>query len=547
MNGTRSGVTVENPVAPRTLLAEEELKRNLRRQVRLNRLLQDELPVHHQLEQKLQSITDAVVEAFDADFCRIWVTAPGDRCESGCVHAQVIEGPHVCCHRDRCLHLLASSGRYTHLDGAVHRRVPFGCYKIGRVAAGQDSKFITNDAQNDPRVHNSEWAKRLGLVSFAGYRLTASNGVPVGVLALFAKHAITSEDDRALEGLAASSSHVIQATRAENALRKVLDELEDRVHKRTEELGRANRELSAEIAERKRTEQALRLSEEKYAKAFLLSPCGISLSRLDTGVFIEVNEATSRMLGYSREELIGHSSLDLGIYVRPDERSEFLRLLAQARTVRNREVPLRPKTGEPKWASLSAEVIEVQGRACLLTAWDDITERRANATRIETMHRELQDLSRQAGMAEIASGVLHNVGNVLDNVKVSAEVVAERIRRSRLGGLSEVSRLMLEHAADLGAFITEDARGRQLPSYLSQLAECLASEQETIAEELKILTSNIEHIKNIVNMQQAYATASSVVEPVMVEKLVDDALRINAMRARIEDLENELVARSPGS
>ena len=55
------------------------------------------------------------------------------------------DGPHVCRYRDRCLHLLASSGRYTHIDGQAHRRVPFGCYKIGRIASGEDHKFLTND------------------------------------------------------------------------------------------------------------------------------------------------------------------------------------------------------------------------------------------------------------------------------------------------------------------------------------------------------------------------------------------------------------------
>ena len=122
-------------------------------------------------EEKLKKITDSIVLFFNADFCRIWLIRPGDLCEQGCFHAEVSEGPHMCRYRNSCLHLLSSSGRYTHIDGKIHRRVPFGCYKIGRIASEEDHKFITNDAQNDPHVHNHDWARELGLVSFAGYQL----------------------------------------------------------------------------------------------------------------------------------------------------------------------------------------------------------------------------------------------------------------------------------------------------------------------------------------------------------------------------------------
>ncbi len=187
--------------------------------------LQAELLKPGTMSEKLKKITDGLVRVFGADFGRIWVIQPGDRCEAGCPHAKVTEGPHICRHRKKCLHLKASSGRYTHIDGEGHRRVPFGCYKIGRVAAEQDCKFLTNNVTTDPRVHNNEWAKELGLVSFAGYKIGSPTGDTLGVMALFAKHPISSEEDILLENLGHTVAQVIQSAQADEALRESEEQL----------------------------------------------------------------------------------------------------------------------------------------------------------------------------------------------------------------------------------------------------------------------------------------------------------------------------------
>jgi PAS domain S-box-containing protein len=204
---------------------EEERMRTLHRQQDINQL-QQSLLAPAPLEAKLKMITDGIVRIFGADFCRIWLIRPGDLCEQGCIHAQVREGPHVCLYRDRCLHLLASSGRYIHIDGKVHRRVPFGCYKIGRVASDQEHKFLTNDVVNDPRVHHHEWAQELGLVSFAGYQLKVTGAETLGVLALFADHPISVEEDAMLDGLSSAVAFVVRQAAAEEDLRRAMEKLE---------------------------------------------------------------------------------------------------------------------------------------------------------------------------------------------------------------------------------------------------------------------------------------------------------------------------------
>lgn len=189
---------------------------------RLRKVSQVQARLHDpvSLDQKLKIITDAVVEIFNADFARIWLIRKGDMCETGCMHSEAKEGPHVCRNRDQCLHLVASSGRYTHLDGKAHCRVPYDCYKIGRVASGREPSFLTNDAANDPRVHNHEWAKDLGLISFAGYQLRPLHGETIGVMALFSKHTISSGEDALLKTIGNLIVPAIQSAQAEQALRE---------------------------------------------------------------------------------------------------------------------------------------------------------------------------------------------------------------------------------------------------------------------------------------------------------------------------------------
>jgi len=204
---------------------EEGRQAMFQRQQGIN-LLQQSLIALAPLDSKLKQITESIVRIFDADFCRIWLIRPGDLCEEGCIHADKHEEPHVCHYRDHCLHLRASSGRYTHTDGSVHRRVPFGCYKIGLIASGEEHKLICNDVQNDPRVHNNQWARELGLESFAGYQLRVPDGEALGVLALFAKHHITPDEDAMLDGLGSAVALTIQQSYAEDARRQKEVEIE---------------------------------------------------------------------------------------------------------------------------------------------------------------------------------------------------------------------------------------------------------------------------------------------------------------------------------
>ncbi|PTL81960.1 ATP-binding protein [Vitiosangium sp. GDMCC 1.1324] len=169
------------------------------------------------------------------------------------------------------------------------------------------------------------------------------------------------------------------------------------------------------------------------------------------------------------------------------------------------------------------------GRPVGVTAFGrDITERKETEAKLGELHRSLMEVSRQAGMAEIATGVLHNVGNTLNSVNVSALLVAERLHGSRAPLLVRATDLLREHEADLSAFLAEDPRGRQLPEYLSSAARHVVEEQAALLEEMRGLIRNVEHIRAVVSMQQAHARFGGQVEQVPVSALIDDALRLHA-------------------
>lgn len=147
---------------------------------------------------------------------------------------------------------------------------------------------------------------------------------------------------------------------------------------------------------------------------------------------------------------------------------------------------------------------------------------------LQAVHRQLLAAARQAGMAEIATNVLHNVGNVLNSVNISAGLISAQLRDTKRKGLARAVGLMDEHADDLGEFLTHNAKGKLLPGYLRELAQALQHEQEFMTEELGALAKSVDHIKDVVATQQSYAGTPRTVESLKVGELLDDALRMNA-------------------
>lgn len=289
--------------------------------------------------------------------------------------------------------------------------------------------------------------------------------------------------------------------------------------------------------ERIRSEEAFRRAESQFRLVWDSSADGMRLTEASGRIF-RVNEAYCRMVGKRREELEGQL---LSVVYAPEEAEANLRTfvnrIASDSINVHSETEVTLWNGNKVWFDLSNSHLELPGRVLLLTIFRDVTSRKKAETELEDLHRKLIGVSRQAGMAEVATSVLHNVGNVLTSVNVSCSVLAEKLRDSKAPNLGKAAGLLEEHAADLGAFLASDPKGRRLPAYLRELSAHLERERQELAEEVRSLDRNIEHIKEIVTMQQNYARVIGVTEELDPVSLVEDALRLNAgalERHRIE-------------
>jgi len=199
--------------------------------------------------------------------------------------------------------------------------------------------------------------------------------------------------------------------------------------------------------------------------------------------------------------------------------------------ISNCELIVAPRNSEPPRSTLSnaRRLIGPDGQTLgAVAVIQDTTERKRQELELERVHKELMTASRQAGMAEVATNVLHNVGNILNSVNISASLVAERVRQSKADGVSRLAALLQEQGPRVGQFMSDDERGKRVPEYLAALGEQLLADQRVALQELAALRENLEHIKDTVAMQQNYAKRCGVTETVPVSELVEDSLRLNA-------------------
>jgi PAS domain S-box-containing protein len=290
----------------------------------------------------------------------------------------------------------------------------------------------------------------------------------------------------------------------------------------------ASQARELEIAEHKRTEHALETS-ERFMRSLVESLPQNILRKDLAGRFTFVNEFFCRTIGKPMDQIIGKTDFDLfpaelAIKFRHDD-EQVIASGRQFDTVEeNQDV-----TGQKVYVQvIKTPLFDAENRPIgLQVIYWDVTARKRAEEAVEKLHKQLLLASRQAGMAEVATGVLHNVGNVLNSVNVSVNLLESRLRQSRTTNLGKALALLREHRSNLAEFLNEDPKGKVLPGYLETLSDHLTAEQAEMLHEMSLLSKNVEHIKEIVAMQQNYAKLCGVTEHVQASELVEDAIRMN--------------------
>lgn len=294
--------------------------------------------------------------------------------------------------------------------------------------------------------------------------------------------------------------------------------------------------LARAWARSRAAEIAVRASEERCRSLYDDNP-SIFITTDTAGKVLSVNRYGARELGYAANDLLERPLLEL---VAEEDRAAALECLAACVDMPDRsqawEYRMVDRRGASIWVRTTARAVRDQsGDQVVLTVTEDISVRKQAEAERESLQKQLLELMREAGMAEVASGVLHNVGNVLNSLNVSTTLVAEKLQGLRLSGLEQAACLLRDHAETLPDFLAKDPKGQQLPDYLSVLSQHLSDGRDAMAKELARLREDTQHIKEIVTAQQSYAAHHDVSEPVSVAEIVEDAVRMNiSSRHQIE-------------
>lgn len=294
-----------------------------------------------------------------------------------------------------------------------------------------------------------------------------------------------------------------------------------------DEIGELAEAFNTMISRIGQQDAALRDSETRYRILFKNSPLPAWLLDGETHRFLAVNDAALRNYGYTEEEFLSLDAHNLcgkeASQCPSTEGLIHLRERIQSAPARHRR-----KDGTLVDVEVSADTIEHHDRRVWLVIAQDVTARKRAEADLAVANQQLIQSSRQAGMAEVATGVLHNVGNVLNSVNVSANLVRTKLVQSRLVSLDKTRELLQSHAQDLPTYLTQDAQGRLIPGFLLQLTHHLLEERDQLISEIRLLLENIEHIREIISVQQGLAKVNGVLEPLDPIPLFKDALRMTA-------------------
>jgi two-component system, LuxR family, sensor kinase FixL len=247
--------------------------------------------------------------------------------------------------------------------------------------------------------------------------------------------------------------------------------------------------------------------------------------------------------GFTQDDLIGQP---FDAFLAPNQLRKYEAALDGARTTGEQQIYelwVDTPDGHRTWTyNVLSALRDPQGELSgYISISTEITAQKQTEERLKKTQADLVDASHRAGMAEVATGVLHNIGNVLNSVNVSASTLLEQVELSHTGLLERAVKLMEEQGERLPEFIASDPKGQKLPLLLSRVTEQLSTERDAMRAELQRLMEHINIIRSTIDAQQSVAKSGDVLAPVTLDELVERTLsmfRIELERTSIE-LERE--------
>lgn len=240
--------------------------------------------------------------------------------------------------------------------------------------------------------------------------------------------------------------------------------------------------MSIDPSEQERiSAETIRHSDDRFRKAFELSPAPMAITTLRTGQIVDVNQRLLRVSGYAREEMIGQTSLETGLHANEQERAKLVEQL-RAGSVMNRPMKYRVRDGSIREALGSFEIIEIEGQLCILTVLDDVTEQRL-------LEEELRQAQKMESLGQLAGGVAHDFNNVLTIIQLSTRSLAREVG-PRVDGPVEDILAATRRAADLVRKLMAFSRRQMLRPEVLDLSSVFA--ERTVPVLQRLLGEDIE-------------------------------------------------------
>ena len=265
----------------------------------------------------------------------------------------------------------------------------------------------------------------------------------------------------------------------------------------------------------------------EYAAERIISTMKESLLLInEEGIVVTVNNEFTSLFNLDGDDIMGQPfDFFLKMCEFPDQPIDKI---YQQQELKNKQFNYKTRDGGKLCLTFTNSFIRdsrnnIIGHICIIT---DINELMIAQEQLTIQHKKMLDLAHQAGMAEIATDVVHNIGNVLNSVNISSEKITEILTNTKLQGFIEATRLLKEQQDNLPDFFTNDPKSKVLIQYYIELSEILKKENEQMKEESSIMHEKIEIIKAAIDIQQNYARLQDLDEPIVLSSLLDESVKI---------------------